>query len=684
MAKDQFVELVRNGNIKSPTQKGFKTSQWEEKWRSIKDPSKKDEQIYTYGKIIDSILGEVRNELGNLYSKKPNISDLKLLKAYCAISNRDAFLIFDLSKDKEKLNKDLFSTKIAKTRYGNELTPMEIADACVDGFKKAISYCIQRIESNKNNHKNDTDNTLISEDSMVFVGKESSLSQIYDIYEELWRSALWGDYSFSPLNKEHNFYEVSQEKTAYELAKVISQKRKMKLHLIPISDNLKYQIDALGWSNSFIYVKKDGKKKKFIVSNIQNAPDMTREFNYKIVHHAVDSLGFFPKKFYMNNSKGNDFSLLDIYKVYRHLIILSNNTLHSFPSDSGAHNIPKLLEFCPTFPKDDLIKTLSKATGFEFKKTLSIFSFLTLDAKKDVWFHPIIDLGSNKISILLSVASFPNILRTFENWLSELSVDLKDKGYVYEDDVIDNLNSSIDACHIKGDISKAASKTITDSSGEKSEQIDIVFRIGNEIFTGECKSIVTTDSAVSYFNAVKILEGASKQAKRKATFLSENLEISFAQLKWPYDADKSYKVHPFILTSNRMHVGFPVDGVPVCDEIILCSYFKSGKISLLSNIQDGNVIDYAWFNIYSDFEQFKANLKDYLFHPPQLTDDGNDFVHKESKIPCIGKDNPYKILEKHLIPIELSVQDKLSKKYFFPLEKVQNIDEILSEVDFYF
>ena len=142
-----FVDLVRSGEVLSPTKKGFKLDEWNESWKKVAIKADSDRKLYDSGKIINEILTELRGEITKLYKKnKPKISNEKLLKVYFAMSNRDRAILNKRNRgDEDNLN--IFSVTLSNNKYGSEVTLQEVADGCVDGLEKAISFCVQRRKS---------------------------------------------------------------------------------------------------------------------------------------------------------------------------------------------------------------------------------------------------------------------------------------------------------------------------------------------------------------------------------------------------------------------------------------------------------------------------------------------------------------------------------------------------------
>ncbi len=79
--------------IRWAVQVGFSLNNWDKEWKRLDGADEKSRNVYISGKIIDSILVEIRDELKKLYDKAPKVSNEKLLMIYFAFSNRDRAIL---------------------------------------------------------------------------------------------------------------------------------------------------------------------------------------------------------------------------------------------------------------------------------------------------------------------------------------------------------------------------------------------------------------------------------------------------------------------------------------------------------------------------------------------------------------------------------------------------------------
>ncbi len=252
---DSFKKKVRNGQVKSPVQRGFKLKNWQKAWDETVDLSDSCEQLFNAGKVFHSILDELRTALTELYAKSPKVKNETLLMAYIAMSNRDRKILCKSNQARPENGKNIFSRTISNNAVNNEITLQEVADGCVDGLQKAIFYCVNRIK------KKESFSSPYGEIEILdFITVEANISQIYNMCENYWQAILWGDYSFNITDEGKKLYNVQQLQTAFEISYEASQIRRSRLSaqsaMIASGKNISHFFD----DDSYLCIKKSGRK----------------------------------------------------------------------------------------------------------------------------------------------------------------------------------------------------------------------------------------------------------------------------------------------------------------------------------------------------------------------------------------------------------------------------------------
>ncbi|EMH77230.1 hypothetical protein EHI8A_042730 [Entamoeba histolytica HM-1:IMSS-B] len=421
-----------------------------------------------------------------------------------------------------------------------------------------------------------------------------------------------------------------------------------------------------------------GKKKSLKISTLTHASDEIRFFNSKIKSEISFLADDFPDSL-IENQLPAGFSIKEALDVLRLLILLSKQFQSKYPANSSVYNHKKLAEFSSKASKQDLLLAIIKALGIKYDKAKLILDFIIFnDQARDLWSHPILEISHDKLIFLTSALSAPALVRVVERWLAELEVELTMKGMHYEKVSLIEINQNLLSNKFLPNPISAFSKRLKLKSGAE-EEIDLILNLGSVILIGEAKSIVTTDSSISYYRTYSTLKGAADQAKRKSLFFSNNIEEIFDAFGWAYDPSIEYQLIPVVLNSNKIHSGFPVNCVPVVDEKILSRYFSSNTFPLISVMREDKIHHLAWFKLYENYEELINNISSYLLHPPQLSEGRESLIYKTMKIPQLNELSP-QIQYTRLVPGDFPIERKLYKRYELPLHVSDDVMSRLMEM----
>ena len=658
--QDQIKNLIRKKKVKWPSERGFDKEQWKE--------ATQGSNLSKAGLVFDEIFSSVREELGALYKEAPKIGTKNLLEAYMSFSNRERVVLNrDNSANQKAKNMSAFSTD--KNKYENELSYGEVSVGAVDAIQKAVGRLMNEEE---------VKSTDRGYEYLSFVSDELMLSQLYNIYENYWQALVWGEYEFTVVDDKEKIYKISQIDSEKEVSYLVSQNRKEKLAAQELST-----IAGIGRvieyykNDSVIYFSKQGKKRILKIKPVGKEHNVFQAYNASM-HYGFLVIGDkFPEDYLKKEYNNCGFCLSDVFNVFRSLVLMSQLSLDGFPEDDSVFNHKKLSQFSVKIKKYELSRALSKSLGYQFIKCNKIIDFLTFFGKKgeDLWCYPLVNLSESVLTFSLSSLLSPNFERVIEHWIVKMGVDLSLKGVVYENIVLNHLNDSLKNNAIFKDYEEACSKRIKLDSGE--EEIDLMIRIGDKILLGEIKSIVTSDSPISQYRAGEVLEGASLQALRKVGFFRDNISDVFGVLGWEYKEDIEYDFIPVIVNSSKIYSGFSFGGIPVCDELILRSYFSSNIFPLASKSSENHI---AWFTLYKNEKEAADNMAKYFNAPPQIIITNNDFRRIENEIPCVKKGGATFLFDR-LIHSEMDLKEVVKRKYPFEVELADDFEEVVEAMD---
>ncbi|HGG8866790.1 MAG: hypothetical protein E6Y27_02910 [Enterobacter sp.] len=656
-----FTEKVIKNKIKAPTRADFSLDKWEKEWEKIASTaSERDKTVYTTGIIINSLLNEVREKLAANYQRAPKTSYEKLLLSYVAISNRTTSVALKLAMNSQVSNAQ--SILLKSSIAGNELGLGEIFHGAVDGVQLAIRECISNMEKG-----NKITTSIQPIEEMSFIQQEHMLSQLYWTYTHFWQCIIWSNYELIEVDRDAKHFIIKQPNNKYETAFLTSANRKERIAGQSVITAREKRVQALFKNDKYIVIRKENKKRTAVTLPILNADEGLLISNtlWRLRENELKS--YLPEP-WLNDNFGQDFCLTEALEVMRCLMLMAYDTSHKYPDDDSAQNVNKLREFCPTVQATSLERALCDATGIEAHKISKITEFLTSKSSptNDLWCQPLIKVSNNKFAIIVSALTSPVLLRIVEHWVDTFKIDLGEKGYIYEKKIIEKFNNSLKGNQLILDYNDAISKRMKINGSE--EEIDLLARIDDMIIIGEAKSIVTTDSAISKYRTSEVLQHAGEQIVRKTKFLEENLEAIFERLNWQYDTNKKYNIVQCILNSSSIFVGHEFEGIPVIDEKILCSYFTSNKMRLMTVASQNELKTIAWYKLYDNIDELKSNFKKYISTPPQLNENIDSYEYNQIKIPIITNDS-FKIEKSYLVLKQTGPLSVMDRNHLFPVIK---------------
>ncbi|ACJ29940.1 Conserved hypothetical protein [Shewanella piezotolerans WP3] len=669
-----FVEKIIKNKIKPPTRFDFKLDSWIEEWEKVKGTaSKRDGKIFASGCVIDSLLSEIRTLLDDAYLRAPKTTNEKLILAYVAMSNRE--LAVAMKNALAETRASAFGIKINANYIGNSLTLQEISHGCVDGLQPAIRMCQKRIDDNQPIKK-----SAAPDDLMSFIRYEIDLSQLYVLYSHVWQCLFWSDYDLIQVDKEQKVYCVKQPASEFEFSFENSAIRRERLSAQKGHIATDPTIQAIFSGDKYVVIRKQGKRKLAEVAHVKGADEVTLSRNAHWQITTTDMLKYYPEE-WLIKEHGKGFAIRDALSVMRCLMLMSGDLMERFPEDDSVWSLNKLLQFCPTVQALSLKFALMKATGLAAEKVSNILEFMTFKADKtsDLWCQPLIKKSNSHYAISVSALASPVMTRLIEKWCVELGIDLTQKGYKYEQTVVDLLNEQLVQNEFIDDYDQAVGKRIKLQAGE--EEFDLLARVDDLIIVGEFKATLTVDSEVMKQRTADTLQYAGIQVNRKTKFLQANIESVFKRLGWKYDSTKQYNFAQCIVNSARIFIGYKFDGVPVVDEKILNSYFESKTMSLLAvPCEQGDMRDIAWYELYSDLKELKDNLQPYLLRPPQLSEIEDSFEYSNVQLPAISQDS-FKILQRRFVLKDVSPTYRMEQEHDFRVFKSADYEEQIAKVD---
>lgn len=648
-----FRKAVHDKKVAPPNKPYFTHENWLSEFKKVENPTDDDKMLLLAGIVLFRIFEELREKLRLLNEKIPKQTNENIVKLHCAVSNSNLMKL-DATLDMKDPEFEVFNMYVPKdmTSLGFDINipPQDIAESIVDSIHYAISTRVSDLAK-----KNCSSASMSTSE---FLNLNSCISELYSMFEGYWQGIIWGNYT---LELGHKKLIIKQLESKENISFLISLNRKTKIHIMDTTFNnyqIKVEDGALSYKNGKITIKK-----------VDSMSEENKTAYCALISSSELIKKAFPKALIETRMKDKDFSISEIIDVFINLIMFSREVFYSL-AQFRTLEIKNILRLCPEFKTYEISKRLSEITNIRFDRVNKIIEFLTFKSyKNDLWCQPIINLKNNNLTILLSSTKSPDMRRVIEYWLKENFKDISEKGITYEKLLIESINKKLSINPIFSDNNLAIGTTFR--VGVAYEEVDCVFRFGNTIVMCEAKSIITVDSEISKFNTMKALNKASEQLTRKVDFVKNNLENFFIHAKWGFDKNKTYKIVPIIINSNKIFISGSFGGIPVVDELIISSFFGSGRTPLLTNGAGEHLL---WFRIYNDLNEAQLKFETYLNNIPQIALDSKytETIKRSSfsKFLDVGFD-----IEVHNITFkEYSLDDIVSAKYVFPLVKCPGYD----------
>lgn len=248
----------------------------------------------------------------------------------------------------------------------------------------------------------------------------------------------------------------------------------------------------------------------------------------------------------------------------------------------------------------------------EVRKIMNSFSFDIKDnkARIDLQFKPIINFGSHKIILLNSFAN-TEIIRAY---IQNNNIQLDDQGNKFENEVYSILKKGFPNVEIFKSI-KYKNKF------NKEGEIDLCFKIKDNIYFVECKNPKLPISASSSTNNYLYIQKAKEQLESAKKYFDEDKKSFLNKhLKCNVNEIEKYKVYKIIVLSNRNVAGLNFEDIAVRDIYSLTRLINIGSISSYHIDSQLNKVDIEEISLYENNSHFQESdfikyiNKDFIFY----------------------------------------------------------------------
>jgi hypothetical protein len=614
-----FVQKVQSGDISQPTQNSFSLERWQQSFESISHPSDVEVNLYETGKWIFNKLERIRRKLAPLMLA--DIPRDELARIFVGIANRDCHLagsaLPPIDESKTYLAEQLLRGQLKGNLLGPPARPDEIIMSSVDGSRFPLIFAL------KSPKKPGSKLTLPDGETLDRAKGMMVLGQYYMAVESYWLECLWNGW-YVVSNENGDLLRPPKDNTA--IIKEASIFRREVLSLEGTNHAIRL------WKNSLtedikknlcaripeIIIKGSGKKRKFEIRPVaydENVPPLT------LIYRLLAQSEYYGPLLDLPLPLLDSVTLNKLFDAWEVIRALAEALLGTLPISSDVFLVEKLLKYAPTVYMDQVADLLCTWLSISSADSKKIIRFLLYDPRPscELWSKPFIKLGNESLALMMSPVLHGNLSRTIELWMKEGGLDLGERGYLFEEYARAGLADAIDESKILTDAG-VYPRSLSVKCDWGSEEIDIVAWVKNVIIIIEAKCRLFPSEPLEFYNYFETVRQATAQIRRKAKAALSDKRKVLQQLGLDQKLnDDEVQFLPVVLMNQPLGVGFPIDGIPVTDLLILERYLADGKWEQMVTFNEKMQAQAESIHYFYKTEaEAGLNLKDYLLDPPQI------------------------------------------------------------------
>lgn len=629
----KFQNSVQNDSIDGPFRRKFNQNQWDKAAGQLAQ-DEVDANLHKVGHMMHEKSATIRSHLKFTFDTSVNATTR--LRAFIAIVNhtlivlqqktKDAFEEIRASKEQVFVS-DLTSVKIP-VAAGGEFTPDEILQSVVEALQMSVKVILATnpvLTGTPKFNRIDWDQ----------VRSDFNLSTFYQQAEELWDESVWNDYTIEGsergiIFRARNFFWIRSRAASQarhdNLALEFFGRADHHLSQLPYRE---LQTHILAPTVSA--VRKVGRHQTISFSSNGEPDENARAF---LAARMYAQEPYYLDLIYQSQQVLGGASLNDLLSSWRIIAQCARLLLLRLVDEGKApsvqsENFENLVPVLQVLP---LQKAIAGALNISMARSKAIVQFLTYRGQdgQELWTQPLVPVSDRSAAPIFPVTEHPNLLRIVDVWLRQLGVDMGKRGALFEAFARDEIGRKIGESELLKSAKVLSHALKFRPKKDAKEDIDIVIVIGSAVILLEAKCSLLPTDAKSFAMYRKVVLGAVEQIDRKAKFVAEHVESFREQLKKSgVDVSLEPKIIPAVLMSGPMHVGMPIDDIPIVDLNVLSVFFAG---HLVEAARGPSMDPVAVKILYSSFDEAQLKVGEILKSPPQMTAFINGLRPREIRI----------------------------------------------------
>ncbi|WP_141233587.1 hypothetical protein [Lysobacter antibioticus] len=625
-----FTKRVQNGDVPGPLRRAFTADNWSHTFGSLPNPDNQDRNTYSAGLAIHEKLEAIRAVLK--LSSSDAISATTKLRAFLAIANHDFFVAREKTRiamenflsEREGESKEIYTLEeLAGVKLslagGFNWLPNEVVESIVDGIELPIRVILQT-------KPNLTGNPQMNQVQWKEAALEFNLGITYRFAEDIWNDCLWNSYKITQMRQSKIFQPQDIDVIrAHQIG--LARQASLSTAFTIMATQFQRQVLARGARlriREVCGIERRGKRQVIKVSRHGASTEVIEELSVLRTHAAEPYYGELLEE-RQESLQGLTLSaLVDAWTVLSraaHVLTQSLGEKHTrIPKDDRPHTW--LPDYAPTLQVEALVEAMSAAIGTRPPEGRKIVEFFTFRGEpgQEIWSQPLVPVGPGKVVPVFAAIVHPNLRRLVDVWMRQAGIDLSRRGAAFETHIRELVLEGINTSKLLSQVATCIKDDYTFKLPDGvSEQIDLVFFIGNSVFVAEAKCILEPTDTKGFAMHRRTVLGAAEQILRKAKAIEDHRTAFITDVNnFGVELTEDFKVVPFVVVSTNTHAGIPAAGVPVVDEYILGRFLR-GELEDVA-YQPGEPAPSKRLKtmLYSSAIEAEERAPAYLESPPQM------------------------------------------------------------------
>ena len=627
-----FIKALRKGTVASPLRADFDIAAWFGAGQPADGVDLPDLQLVLAGVLFDQKLHQLWARFERLQLR--HLPPHTLRQAYVAVANRNSATLSGkadvklaaLGQQPSVYMEEIVSMKVAGSLIGGEHAVDDLLGVTVDGLHMPLRKTY------------DTDGRKTAKFELRDLGQAIALGQLHWSVAAVWEDCVWSDWELGshndriiafPRNKDQADARAVGHARMSVLASVMTTHAFNLWRRMP--DAIRREISA---ARRGVQVHGSGRRMELRPIPVEPDPQVPlRSFVLRTIASEI----YFQDIFAGPLPRLSGVSVGLLFSAWEVLHSLGEAVAAKMPRSGGISSLADLWQFAPRIPRAKLYRLLVEALGVRLEVARRIIDFLTFSAsqQEEIWARPLIALDEEMVTPVVACLTDPNPLRMVEKWMKLGGVDLQQRGDAFEEHAREHLAVALsESSMLKGGVCRHRYNLERRESDPG--DIDLIIWFGSTVLVGEAKCTLYPARASEFHNYFRTLEGAARQASRKAAgFKTQANEFWQRIAKVP--PPEETRVVPFVLTNLSFGVGMSFSDVPVVDLLILERFLGDGFLERFVQFEpSGKHKAGQTLKFYNSAQEAEDVVTRYLMDPPQLEHFRAGVRRVANLVPAVG------------------------------------------------